>query len=97
MAKMTREEVLKLAKLSKLALTDEEIENFSIELEEILGYVEQLKAVDTTGLRPTTQGSPNQNVTREDVVQDYGYEPADLLKQVPAVENNQIKVKRMIG
>ncbi len=97
MAKLTKNDVLKLAKLAKLELTDEEVERLVSELGEILGYVEQLDKVDVTGLEATTQVSGLSSVTRPDEVKDYGYKPADLLKQVSAVEGNQIKVKRMLA
>ena len=97
MAKLSREDVLKLARLAKLALTDEEIEEFSNELSEILQYVEQLQDVVVDGLKPTNQVTGLTNVFRADTVKDYGYQPSDLLKNVPNVQNNQIKVKRMIG
>lgn len=97
MAKLTREDVLKLARLARLDLTDEEIGEFSEELSEILQYVEQLQKVDTAGLKPTNQVTGLTNVTRDDEVIDYGYAAADLLKNVPAAKNNQIKVKRMLA
>lgn len=97
MTKLTRDDVLKLARLARIDLTEEEITEFEAEFNEILQYVEQLQAVDVEGLQPTSQVTGLTNVTRDDEVQDYGYTPEDLLKNVPAVENNQIKVKRMIG
>lgn len=97
MAKLTREDVLKLARLARLDLTDEEVDEYAHELTEILQYVEQLGSVNVGGLKPTNQVTGLTNVTRDDEVKDYGYEPLDLLKNVPAVEGNQIKVKRMIG
>jgi aspartyl-tRNA(Asn)/glutamyl-tRNA(Gln) amidotransferase subunit C len=97
MAKLTREDVLKLARLARLELSDEEIEEFSQELSEILQYVEQLQSVDVDGLKPTNQVTGLTNVTRDDEVIDYGYAAADLLKNVLAVKGNQIKVKRMLA
>jgi aspartyl-tRNA(Asn)/glutamyl-tRNA(Gln) amidotransferase subunit C len=97
MAKLTHDDVLKLARLARISLTDEEVDNFAEELSAILGYVEQLSAVDVSGLEPTNQVTGLTNVTREDVVKEYGYTPADLLKIVPNVQADQIKVKRMIG
>jgi aspartyl-tRNA(Asn)/glutamyl-tRNA(Gln) amidotransferase subunit C len=97
MSKLTREEVLKLARLARLDLTDEEVEEFRYELSEILQYVEQLQAVEVNGLEPTNQVTGLTNVMRDDEVHAYGYEPADLLKNVPAVQDNQIKVKRMLA
>lgn len=97
MAKLTRDDVLKLARLARLELTDAEVEEFSTELTEILQYVEQLQAVDVDGLEPTNQVTGLTNVTRPDEVTDYGYDPKELLKNVPATQDGQIKVNRMIG
>lgn len=97
MAKLSREDVLKLARLARLRLSDSEVEEFSAELSEILQYVEQLQDVDVSGLEPTNQVNGLTNVMREDVVRDYGYKPEDLLKNVPEVKDKQIKVKRMVG
>lgn len=97
MADLTRDDVLKLARLARLDLTDEEIEQFSKELTAILHYVEQLQAVDVSGLEPTNQVTGLTNVTRKDEVINYGYAPKELLKNVPAVLDDHIKVKRMIG
>jgi aspartyl-tRNA(Asn)/glutamyl-tRNA(Gln) amidotransferase subunit C len=97
MADLTREDVLKLARLARLDLSDAEVEQFQGELAEILKYVEQLNDVDVDGLAPTSQVTGLTDVTRPDEVKDYGYAPADLLKNVPATEDGQIKVKRMIA
>lgn len=97
MADLTRDDILKLAKLSRIDLTDAEVDEFAGELTAILRYVEQLGAVDVVGLQPTSQVTGLVNVTREDMEVDYGYTPKDLLGNVPHVEDNQIKVKRMIG
>jgi aspartyl-tRNA(Asn)/glutamyl-tRNA(Gln) amidotransferase subunit C len=96
MAKLSKDDVLKLASLARLELTDAEAATFEQEINEILGYVEQLQAVDVSGLEPTTQVTGSTNITRPDEVIDYGYAPLDLLKNAPAVEDNQIKVKRMV-
>ena len=97
MTKLTREDVLELARLARIELSDGDVDEFVDEFSSILQYVEQLQAVDVEGLEPTSQVTGLTNVTREDTVKDYGYEPLDLLKNVPATQDNQIKVKRMIG
>jgi aspartyl-tRNA(Asn)/glutamyl-tRNA(Gln) amidotransferase subunit C len=99
MADLSRDDVLKLAQLARLRLTDEEISTYQKELVEILKYVEQLNDVDVSGLEPTSQVTGLTNVTRADEEIDYGYKSLDLLQNVPhgRVEKNQIKVKRMIG
>jgi aspartyl-tRNA(Asn)/glutamyl-tRNA(Gln) amidotransferase subunit C len=97
MADLSREDVIKLAALARIDLDDAEIAEYSQELTEILHYVEQLQNVDVAGLQPTNQVTGLTNVMRDDEIVDYGYDPKDLLKNVPAVDNDQIKVKRMIG
>jgi aspartyl-tRNA(Asn)/glutamyl-tRNA(Gln) amidotransferase subunit C len=96
MTKLTRDDVLKLAQLARLELSEDEISEFSEELSDILRYVEQLQSVSTDGLKPTQQVSGLTNVFRDDEVIDYGYQPLDLLKNVPQTKDNMIKVKRMI-
>lgn len=96
MAKLTRDEILKLAHLSRLRLSEEEIEKFRTELSEILNYVETLDKADTAGRAPTYQLTGLKNVTREDKVRDYGYKTEALLAQAPALADNQIKVKRVL-
>ena len=97
MADLSPDDVLKLANLARLDLTDEEVAEFAKELTDILHYVEKLQAVDIDGLEPTNQVTGLTNVTRSDEVKEYGYTPKDLLANVPEVEADQIKVKRMIG
>lgn len=96
MAKLSRDAVLKLAKLSRLKLTEDEIEKFRKELSEILAYVEVLNKVDTKKLEPTYQVTGLKNIMRPDKEIDYQAQPADLLKGAPAVEKNQFKVKRVL-
>ncbi len=96
MAKLTREDILHLAKLSRLHLSDKEIEQLQNEIGAILGYVEQLQTIDLENVEPTFQVTGLKNVTRPDKVIDYGTTPADLLKNAPATEGGHIKVKRML-
>lgn len=97
MAKLTREDILKLASLAKLRLSDEEAGAFQAEITGILGYVEILSGVDTKGLEPTYQVTGLTNVTRPDETHDYGVSRDSLLKNIPQREGDYIKVKKMIG
>jgi aspartyl-tRNA(Asn)/glutamyl-tRNA(Gln) amidotransferase subunit C len=97
MGKLSKDDVLKLASLSRLALTEDELNEFVEEISEILGYVEQLQSVDIDNVRPTNQVTGLTNVMRDDVEIDYGYKASDLLRNVPGVEDDQLKVKRMIA
>lgn len=96
MAKLSRDDVLKLARLAKLELSEAEVEQYRTELSEILGYVEQLQEVDVIGLKPTTQVTGLKNVSREDVIKDYGVSQEELLKNLPDRKGNYIKVKRVL-
>lgn len=96
MSQLTKEEVLKLARLARLRLTDEEVEKYTTELGEILTYVELLSTVDTDGLKPTNQVTGLHNVFRPDTVQSYSSTPEKLLKATPVNKDGYIQVKRMI-
>ena len=97
MSDITPDDVLRLARLARIELSQDEVDSFASELTSILQYVEQLQQVDVTGLEPTSQVTGLTNVMRADEVQDYGYEPQTLLKNVPRVEDNHIQAERMIG
>ncbi len=97
MTELTREDILKLARLARLSLSEDEIAEYSTELTQILQYVDLLQAVDVTGLKPTNQITGLTNISREDVIVDYGYSPEDLRANLPDIEEGQIKVKRMLG
>lgn len=96
MTKLTRDDVLRLARLARLELTDDEAEAFGKELSAILEYVAQLDQVDVTGLEPTTQVTGLKNVMRDDTIVDYGINRDDLLRLAPQTQDGQIKVRRML-
>ena len=96
MAKITKEDVLNLAKLSRLHLKDDEIVDLTKDVESILGYVEQLQSVDLKGYEPTSQVTGLVNVMRPDKPINYGVTPDELLKNVPNRDKNYIKVRRVL-
>ncbi len=65
--KLSREEVKHIALLSRLELSEEEVEKFQTQLSEILDFVEKLNELDTEGIDPKFQIIPPQNILREDV------------------------------
>lgn len=95
---VTIEDVQKLAKLSHLKLSDDELQTYRKEIEAILGYIEQLQQADLEGIDPTYQVSGNKNVMRDDRVNEdiYKTTQADLLINAPAKLNAQIKVKKVL-
>lgn len=96
MAKISKEEVLNLAKLAKLQLTEDEVLKFTDEISSILTYIEQLNSVDVSDLKPTNQVTGLTNVMREDEIVDYGVSNEELFKNVPSTKDGHIQVKRML-
>jgi aspartyl-tRNA(Asn)/glutamyl-tRNA(Gln) amidotransferase subunit C len=93
---ISRDDVLHLAELSNLILTDAEIDSMSKDLESILGYVAQLDELDTDGVEPTYQVIDLENVWREDKVVPHVADKDSLLAIAPDTENGQIKVPKVL-
>jgi aspartyl-tRNA(Asn)/glutamyl-tRNA(Gln) amidotransferase subunit C len=94
---LSKKDVEHVARLARLALTDEEKERFTTQLDSILEYVEKLKAWNTEGVLPTAHPWPVVNVWREDKTERLqGVEREELLKQAPEREGPFFKVKKII-
>jgi aspartyl-tRNA(Asn)/glutamyl-tRNA(Gln) amidotransferase subunit C len=63
---ITREDVEHVARLTRLALGEAEVERMREQLDGILAYIDKLRALDTTGVEPTSHAVPQLNVMRED-------------------------------
>jgi aspartyl-tRNA(Asn)/glutamyl-tRNA(Gln) amidotransferase subunit C len=92
---LTQEEVLHVAELARLSLGPEEVERFTRQLNDILGYVEQLQELDTAGVAPMSHVVPVDNVFRDDKVQP-GLDREQALKNAPAREEGAFLVPRVI-
>ena len=77
---LTRNDVLQVARLARLELTDDELTRMADQLNRILGYVEQIQQLNTDGVEPLAHPLPVQNVFRED-------EPAPSLPLDEALGN----------
>lgn len=75
-----REQVLHVAKLARLKLTDDEVERMAGEMSKILDHVEHMNELDLDGVEPTAQAVQLENVLREDV-------PRPSLPREKALEN----------
>lgn len=96
MTQISRDDVLHLAQLSSLQLSDDETTNLQADIANILNYVEQLGELDTTGVEPTYQVTGLSNVWRDDTVIDYGISREQLLSLSPASSNDQVKVPKVL-
>ena len=96
MTQILRDDVLHLAQLSSLQLADDEIDSLQTDLGNILGYVEQLSELDTTGVEPTYQVTDLENVWRDDAVVGDDVTREQLLALAPEQHLNQVKVPKVL-
>ena len=97
MSTLKREDVQRIAELARLELTADELELFTRQLGDILTYVEQIRALDTSGVPPTSQVL-NRPVDRDDEPRPTLSREA-LMRNAPdaAPEAGLFKVPRVIG
>jgi aspartyl-tRNA(Asn)/glutamyl-tRNA(Gln) amidotransferase subunit C len=93
--KITREQVEHVAKLARLALSNEEKERFAAQLSQILTYVEKLNELDTSGVEPTSHVIPLSNVFREDRSRP-SLPREKLLQNAPESEGGFFRVPKII-
>ncbi len=95
MTTISTSDIQHLASLSSLALADDEVDGLRQDLENIIGYIEQLGELDTSGVEPTYQVTGLENVWREDEVQP-GISAEKLLELAPEKQNHQVKVPQVL-
>ena len=84
-----------VAKLARIALSDEEKAKFSSQLDSILGYIEKLDELDTTGVEPTAHPHPIWNVWEEDKAVA-GLSVQDALRNAPDQRQNMFVVPKVV-
>lgn len=87
--------VKKIASLARIAITDEEVAKMAPELDNILGWIEQLSEVDTKLVEPMTAVIPNHLRLRDDVVTDGQVRDA-ILANAPQAEHGFFTVPKVI-
>ena len=93
--KLSREEVLHIARLARVGLTEEDVDRLREQLSNILENFEILKQVDTTDVPPTAQSIPLQNVTKDDGVKD-SLPQDEALANAPRKEGQYFRVKAVL-
>lgn len=97
MAKLTRDDVLHVAKLAKLTLSEKEIERFRKQLSEVISYISQLSEVDTKGIDATSQTTGLENVKREDEINSQNcLSQEEALSGTDKAHNGYFKVKAIL-
>lgn len=94
--KLTNDDIQHLATISGLELTSAEADGLCDDLGAILGYFEQLKALDTTGVEPTFRVGAAKNVWRQDVAEPSSVSREQLLALAPQARQHQVEVPKVL-
>lgn len=97
--KISREEVLRVAELAHLELTESEIEKFRVQLDGILTYIDKLRELDVSGVEPMARvldaTASSEETLRDDVIRRCDI-AEDILKQAPQAKAPYFRVPKVI-
>ncbi|WP_066367054.1 Asp-tRNA(Asn)/Glu-tRNA(Gln) amidotransferase subunit GatC [Neobacillus fumarioli] len=96
MSRISTEQVKHVANLARLAISEEETEKFTKQLDAIITFAEQLNELDTENVAPTYHVLDMKNVLREDMPKP-GLPREEVLKNAPNVQDGQFKVPAILG
>lgn len=88
-------DIRKVAKLARIALSEEELEEYSRQLGDILEHAEQVQSLPTEGVEPTSHPLPMVNAFRQDVVTG-SLTRDDVLDQAPDAADGYFRVPRIL-
>jgi len=91
MAQFTKEDMLRTADLARLTISDEEAANYSTQLSEILTFAEKINEINTTDVKPTTNGNSLTSILRKDEPKKWDQRD-EALNNAPDHEDGQFKV-----
>jgi aspartyl-tRNA(Asn)/glutamyl-tRNA(Gln) amidotransferase subunit C len=92
---ISREEVMTIAELAKLTLSEKEINTLQEQLSDILDYAQMLQSIDTGDIPPTTSAIPLSNVMRDDVTH-LSLENEAALANAPDADDRSFRVKAVL-
>jgi len=93
---VTNKDVKKIAELARLEFSEKEIENYTKEMNNILGYMEKLNELDTDNVKPLLHPIENSNVFRNDIVHE-STPREEALKNAPDKTSEYFKVPKVIN
>ena len=92
---VSKEDVKHIAKLSKLNLTEEELEKYTNELSSIVDFANELSNINVDGIKPTAHILDIKNVFRKDEVQP-SYDREEILKNAPSKDAGCVSVPKVV-
>ncbi len=92
---LDREAVLHIAKLARVALTDEEADTYRAQLSGIIGHFDVLNGVDTEGVEPTAHTLPLRNVMADDASRP-SMTQAEVLELAPGTADGYLRVRAVL-
>jgi aspartyl-tRNA(Asn)/glutamyl-tRNA(Gln) amidotransferase subunit C len=95
-ARLTRDNVAKVADLARLNLSEAELERYTEQLGAVLDHAEDVASLDLDGVPPTAHPLPLVNVLRDDVIVE-GVDRDEVLSQAPSVEDRRFRVPAILG
>jgi aspartyl-tRNA(Asn)/glutamyl-tRNA(Gln) amidotransferase subunit C len=93
---VTKKDVEKIAELARLKFSEEELENFTPQMNEILSYMDKLNELDTENVKPLSHPVEQTNVFREDELKP-SISTEEALKNAPSKDEHHFKVPKVIG
>ena len=93
---ISRDDVVHVAHLARLALTEDEIDLFTEQLGAVLEHAQDVAALETAGVPATAHPLPIENVLRDDVPGPSA-DRDEVLAQAPAAEDRRFRVPRILG
>lgn len=93
---VTKKDVEKIAELARLKFTEEELESFTPQMNEILSYMDKLNELDTKNVKPLSHPVEQTNVFREDEMKA-SIPTEEALKNAPSKDEHHFKVPKVIG
>jgi aspartyl-tRNA(Asn)/glutamyl-tRNA(Gln) amidotransferase subunit C len=95
LSRISKDQVKHVAHLARLAVTDEEAEMLTEQLDKIIGFAEELNELDTDNVEPTTHVLELKNVLREDEVRN-SVSVDEAMRNAPAQKDGQFKVPNIL-
>ena len=96
MSDISREEIIHIAKLAMLDLSEQEIDNYTKDMQEILGYAEMINNLDTSNIDETIAATEQKNVFRKDEVVEFKSRE-DLLQNAPSQDEGMFRIPKVLN